>query len=63
MIAHFSYVMCDHCGNPAEIADDAKGARVLAKKSGWKRVVLPETGERVDRCPSCYAMERKEQGL
>lgn len=47
MIAHLSYVMCDGCGSPAEVADDAKEARRYAKRQGFVRV------DRRDLCREC----------
>ena len=34
-IAHFSYVTCDRCGSPGPLGDDAKEARVAARRDRW----------------------------
>lgn len=48
MIAHLSYVMCDICGDPAEVAEEATEARRLAKRSGYVR-----TDDGQDLCKDC----------
>lgn len=48
VIAHMSYVMCDRCGNPAELADDAKEARAAARREGFVCAAL-------DLCRQCAA--------
>lgn len=52
MIARMVYVMCDGCGNPSEMADDAREAREQAKAvDGFVR-----RGGR-DLCRLCAAKE------
>ena len=52
MIAHMSYVMCDGCGNPAAMADDAIEARDMARDEGFIRRRFPGRG-RLDLCRDC----------
>ena len=37
-IAHLTYVRCDRCGNPAQPGDDAREARVIARREGFQRL-------------------------
>lgn len=37
MISHFSYVTCDRCGSPGPEADNAKEARLLARRQAGFR--------------------------
>jgi len=37
MIAHQSYVVCDRCGAPGPLGDDATEARALARRAGFER--------------------------
>lgn len=55
MIAHLSYVMCDECGNPAELADNAKEARAEARRQGFKHM-----GQR-DICRECISKQTGEE--
>ncbi len=52
-IDFMSYVRCDVCGNPAELGDDAREARALAKRMGFRKGFLG-----VDVCPACWAEGR-----
>lgn len=56
MIAHFSYVICDVCALPAEVADDARGARIVAEREGFVSVIREHDAGRVKRrhdyCPA-----------
>lgn len=62
MIAHMSYVMCDRCGNPAGIADEYKEARAIAKRQGYRRVVVD--GAVADLCKACrVAVTDRDLGL
>lgn len=48
MIRRLSYVSCDRClGNPAQPADEAREARVIARNEGYTR----QGGE--DVCGQC----------
>jgi hypothetical protein len=48
VMAHLSYVICNHCGLPAsEPMEDAKAARRMVP-SNWTR---PMWNKRVDLCP------------
>lgn len=46
-----SYVMCDGCGDPADLGDNAEEARANAAREGYRRF------ERLDLCPRCFAKE------
>lgn len=57
MISRLSYVHCDRCGNPAEVADNAEEARVIARGQGFIQIdgkdvcwrCNPDSG----RCVTC----------
>lgn len=55
MIAHMSYVMCDRCGNPSELADNAKEARALARREGYLRIGAGRR-DAEDLCRQCAAL-------
>lgn len=51
-VAHAWYVMCDLCGNPAEIStESASHARKLAKTEGGDRRRV--AGQMMDLCKPC----------
>lgn len=55
MISRLVYVCCDRCGLPTEMddmADDAKEARLRARRRGFVRTNGPK---REDLCPQCVA--------
>jgi hypothetical protein len=54
VIAHLSYVMCDECGSPGEVSDDADEARAVAKAQGFVRI------EGRDLCRDCKPAATKE---
>ncbi len=49
-IAHFSYVTCDRCGTPGPLGDDAKDARVEARRERWS---TRNTKQPHDLCSAC----------
>jgi hypothetical protein len=46
-IAHLSYVICDICGAPAPVEDNARTARIAATKAGFVSVIREHDGGRV----------------
>lgn len=57
MINRMSHVVCDECGTPGEMADDAKEARASARREGFVRVDGRDLCWRCDpnsgRCTTC----------
>lgn len=51
MISRMSYVTCDECTSPGEMADDAKEARALAHRQGFRVV------DGRDLCPRCRGVK------
>ena len=53
MIATAHYVICDDCGDPAEVSTEGvKTARAYAKDQGYARRYL--NGKLMDFCPRCH---------
>lgn len=51
-IGHMSHVVCDDCGNPGPLADDAKEARSEARAYGFVRL------HNQDLCRGCFREAR-----
>lgn len=53
-IRHLSYVACDRCGDPAQpSAENAEGARGVARGEGYRRVAGNTATENQDVCRKC----------
>lgn len=62
MIARACYVICDKCGDPAEVSTEgAEVARAMARAQGFTRVTViePNNIRRRDLCSRCSAAEEK----
>ncbi|MEU0078419.1 hypothetical protein ABZY58_11030 [Micromonospora tulbaghiae] len=58
MISRLVYVCCDRCGLPADMnamADDAREARLAARRFGFVRRRPAGTSKPEDLCPKCAA--------